>query len=118
MDRWESMPLFETQRAVPAEQRAVLRAGRLANEPASLAAALRGLGTGALPSLWARLADFTAETLLLVGSEDAKFADVGRRMAKLLPRAEVAVVGGCGHAVHFERPDAWVEVVTDFLGRR
>ena len=50
--------------------RAAAHADRLRNTPAGLAAALRGLGTGALPSLWDRLAEL----------RDA--GDAGRRRAR------------------------------------
>lgn len=115
--RWEALPLFETQGALPAEVRGAQRSRRLANDPRSLAAALRGLGTGALPSYWDALRDVRIPTLLLVGGLDAKFARIGRAMAEALPDAHLVAVPGAGHAVHLERPDAWLSAVLDFVAR-
>ena len=113
--RWEALPLFSSQTRLPSEVRARHRAGRLANDPRSLAAALRGLGTGALPSLWSRLGEIEVPTLLVVGERDGKFVEIGRRMQGLLPLARFEVVEDAGHTVHLERPEAWVKAVGAFL---
>lgn len=113
--RWEALELFESQRSLPAPVRANQRARRLLNHPRSLAACLRGLGTGALPSYWGSLAGLRVPVLVLVGALDRKFATLGARMAALLPDARVVEVANAGHAVHLERPDAWLGAVTGFL---
>jgi 2-succinyl-6-hydroxy-2,4-cyclohexadiene-1-carboxylate synthase len=81
---------------------------RLRSEPAGLAAAMRGLGTGALPSLWGRLGELMMPVTLIVGERDVKFRATAEAMAELIPDARVAVVPGAGHAVHLERPEAVV----------
>ncbi len=115
VEEWERLPLFGTQGRLAPATRAALRTARLANRPESLAAALRGLGTGALPSLWERLPELVTPTLLLVGEEDRRFVHVAHEAAARMPAAEIVVVPGAGHAVHLERPDAWVEAVAAFL---
>lgn len=115
---WEAIPLFESQGRVSEEVRALQRTLRLANHPASLAASLRGLGTGSLPSYWGSLAGLGVPVLVLVGELDRKFTRIGTRMAALLSDADLAVVPDAGHAVHLERPDAWLQAVTPFLSHR
>jgi 2-succinyl-6-hydroxy-2,4-cyclohexadiene-1-carboxylate synthase len=95
----------------PAAVQAAVHADRLRSAPAGLAAALRGLGTGALPPLWARLGELAVPVELLVGERDRKFRDVAAQMAAALPVARVHVVGGAGHAVHLEAPAAVAEVI-------
>lgn len=112
---WESQPIFETRRALGDQVVLSQRALRLRNDPASLAAALRGLGTGALPSLWDSLAGVTMPVLVMVGSLDRKFVGIASRMAEALPDARLVAVPGAGHTVHLERPSDWLEAVTDFL---
>jgi 2-succinyl-6-hydroxy-2,4-cyclohexadiene-1-carboxylate synthase len=77
---------------------------RLRNTPAGLAAALRGLGTGALPSLWDRLPELGMPVTLIVGERDLKFQEIAGEMARWIPECEVVVVPGVGHAVHLEAP--------------
>lgn len=88
-------------------------ADRLRSTPAGLAAALRGLGTGALPSLWERLPELALPVSLIVGERDTKFRAVAGEMAATLPDASVVTVAGAGHAVHLERPDAVAAVLTE-----
>ena len=71
---------------------------------AGLARALRGLGTGALPSLWDRLGELQMPVTLVVGERDEKFLAVARGMARRMADAEVVVVADAGHAVHLEAP--------------
>lgn len=115
VDYWETLPLFESQRSLPPEVRAAHRAGRLRNHPASLAAALRSLGPGSLPSHWSDLSRCTMPTLLLAGQLDIRYVDIGRRMQEGMPDARLVVVAGAGHAVHMEAPSAWVSAVVAFL---
>jgi pimeloyl-ACP methyl ester carboxylesterase len=49
---------------------------------------------------------------VVVGERDAKFREVGERLAAELPQAQLVVVPGAGHAVHLEAPEAVAEVLT------
>lgn len=111
--RWAQTAVLADQ---PAAVQAAVHADRLRNTPAGLAAALRGLGTGALPSLWERLGELTMLVELVVGERDEKFRAIALEMAAALPRARMHVVGGAGHAVHLEAPDAVAEVIAGGVG--
>ena len=84
---------------------------RLRNTAAGLAAALRGLGTGHLPSLWDRLGELAVPVVLVAGERDAKFRAIAERMAERIPRSELAVLGSAGHPAHLERPDSVAEIL-------
>ena len=99
--RWAQTPVRSGQ---PPDVLAAVHADRLRTRPAGLARALRGLGTGALPSLWDRLAELDMRVLLIVGERDERFQAIAAEMASGLPDAEVLVVPGAGHAVHLEAP--------------
>jgi 2-succinyl-6-hydroxy-2,4-cyclohexadiene-1-carboxylate synthase len=107
-ERWARTPVLAGQAPDVVES---VNAQRLQNSPAGLAAALRGLGTGALPPLWDRLAELDIPVELVVGERDEKFRDTARRMAAALPRARVHTVAGAGHAVHLEDPVAVAEII-------
>jgi 2-succinyl-6-hydroxy-2,4-cyclohexadiene-1-carboxylate synthase len=102
-DRWGAQPLFAGQTP---EVAAAARADRLDNDPRHLAAALRGIGTGAMAPLWERLGELTMPVAVLAGQRDAKFVALGRRLADALPHATLAVVPGAGHALPLEAPAA------------
>ena len=101
-DRWARTPVLAGQ---PPAVLAAVNAQRLRNRPAGLAAALRGLGTGALPSLWERLDELPMPATLIVGERDAKFRDTATKMQRLLRGGEIVTVGRSGHAVHLEKPE-------------
>jgi 2-succinyl-6-hydroxy-2,4-cyclohexadiene-1-carboxylate synthase len=99
---WARTPVLA---GLPDDVAADVHHDRLRNEPAGLAAALRGIGTGALPSLWDRLGEIAVPVTLVVGERDEKFTAVAEQMAARLPDARVEVVPGVGHAVHLEAPE-------------
>src|SRR5690606_30531101 len=94
VERWEALPLFATQARLDAGTLERQRRQRLAHDPDALAAALRGLGTGSLPSLWHEIERVRMPTLLLVGERDARYRELAERMAHKLPAARVRVVPG------------------------
>ena len=100
--RWAQTPVLAGQ---PPGVAAAVHSDRLRNRPAGLAAALRGLGTGALPSLWDRLAEIQVPVTLIAGERDDKFRAIATEMAAALPDSDVAVIPGAGHAVHLEAPE-------------
>lgn len=106
--RWAQTPVLAGQ---PPEVQRAIHADRLRNRPAGLARALRGLGTGTLPSLWDRLHELDTPTTLIVGTRDHKFMENADQMARALPEASLVAVGGAGHAVHLEAPKRVASVI-------
>ena len=107
--RWERTPVLADQ---PPEVLERVREDRRRSRPGGLAAALRGLGTGALPSLWGELTRLRIPVTLVVGERDAKFRRIADAMVQRIPAARVVCVPGVGHAVHLEAPDAMAEILT------
>lgn len=114
---WENIPLFASQKSLPAAVRAALRHQRLQNNALGLANSLRGLGTGVQPSLWERLSEIKTPTLLLAGELDTKFTNIAQQMAARLPNAHLHIVPGAGHAVQLEKPEIFQARVLNFLGK-
>lgn len=115
VDTWETLPLFATQAGLPDDVRAELRAGRLNNKAKGLANSLRGMGTGAQPSLWGRLGTLDAPALVMCGALDEKFTAIGREMAKRMRNARLAVIGDAGHTIHLEQPNRFRDEVLRFV---
>lgn len=118
VDRWLAQPLFATQHALPSDVRQRERERRLSQDPHSLAACLRGLGSGVQPSVWGRLHYLRAPMLLIVGELDEKFVRVARLMAEEAPSLRYVEVPGAGHAVHLECPEAWIAAVESWSSGR
>ena len=116
--RWESLPLFASQAALPETTRRRLRDQRLRNQAAGLAASLRGMGTGVQPPLWEELADLSIPVLLVTGELDEKFCAINAMMQQCIPSARHVIVESAGHTIHLEQPDQYVRHVADFLTRQ
>jgi 2-succinyl-6-hydroxy-2,4-cyclohexadiene-1-carboxylate synthase len=106
--RWAQSPVLA---GLPDAVLAQVHADRLRSTPSGLARALRGLGTGALPSLWDRLEQLTMPAALVVGERDQKFRSIAEEVAVRIPEAELVVVPGAGHAVHLEAPEEVATVI-------
>jgi 2-succinyl-6-hydroxy-2,4-cyclohexadiene-1-carboxylate synthase len=115
VNRWQQLPLWESQEQLPAAVRQTLRQQRLKNNPAGLAHSLRGMGTGAQPNLWPHLGRIATPTLLLCGELDLKFVAINREMAAAMPQTRLEIVPGAGHTVHLERPSAFQQACRQFL---
>ena len=68
------------------------------------------------PKLERRLHRISAPTLVLWADDDRVVPiEHGRRYAERIPDATLRVIEDCGHAMYFERPDAFADAITEFL---
>jgi 2-succinyl-6-hydroxy-2,4-cyclohexadiene-1-carboxylate synthase len=119
--RWEALPVFESQRALPEALRRELRARRAQHEPEGVAWAMRALGTGAMPSRWGELSSLRVPVVLVTGALDEKFTAIARRMCARSERISARVIEGVGHDATIEAPEAVAEAlqfVREEAGRR
>jgi 2-succinyl-6-hydroxy-2,4-cyclohexadiene-1-carboxylate synthase len=117
VDEWEELPIWESQRLLPAEVLRFQREIRLRNRAVGLANSLRGMGQGAQPSYWDRLGEIEVPVLLMAGALDRKFVGIAGQMGIRIAGAELSVVADAGHAVHLERPQEFLDEVQAFLAR-
>ncbi len=116
VDRWEALPLFASQRALPEARRAVHRERRLAHDPSGVANALRVLSLGRMPRYGRDAVQRTARVDLVAGENDVKFVELARRFAEDHGRfgdVRVHVVASAGHDVVLEQPAALAAIVED-----
>jgi pimeloyl-ACP methyl ester carboxylesterase len=70
------------------------------------------------PQLEAMMHELATPTLVLFGTLDRVIpSEMGRHYKALLPNCNLVLVYDAGHAIGTDRPEAFVEVVTDFLER-
>jgi len=115
VNRWERLPIWDTQKNLPEEVRARLREQRLDNRQEGLANSLRGAGAGQDEPVHDRLREIDAPTLLMAGELDSKYVEIAESLQKAIPNARLRVIEEAGHAPHFERPDAFASAVMGFL---
>jgi 2-succinyl-6-hydroxy-2,4-cyclohexadiene-1-carboxylate synthase len=111
LTRWLANPMFARLPSDPLDME-----DRRRNTTAGLASSLRLAGTGGQESLWDRLPELKMPVLVLAGERDAKFIDIGSRMAAAIgPNASFKLVPDANHAAHLEQPDHFLALVEPFL---
>jgi pimeloyl-ACP methyl ester carboxylesterase len=70
------------------------------------------------PAFRERMRDINTPTLVLFGTEDRLCSsDAGHHYLELMPNASLVLVYDAAHAISGDRPEAFAEVVGDFLER-
>jgi len=109
---WLSQPLFAT---LPSSAAGLET--RLDGTAAGLAASLRYAGTGSQEPLWPRLASLRMPVLVVAGSLDTKYCEIGAQMTTAIgDNATMRVIAGAGHACHLEKPEEFVDILLGWLG--
>jgi 2-succinyl-6-hydroxy-2,4-cyclohexadiene-1-carboxylate synthase len=102
-DLWTVQPIFA---GTPAEVLPAWREDLSRTPPADAAAALRGLGTGAMAPLWDRLGELGMPVQVVAGERDTRYVELGEALVGALPHAELVVLPGAGHGLPREAPEA------------
>lgn len=118
VDHWQSLPLFESQRSLPAAALETQRTRRLAHDAEGLAFALRRLSTGRMPDYVSELPGLDLPIHLMAGASDSKFCHLAEAMASVLPRATVEIVPAVGHNLILEAPAAVAVGMSNRQGNR
>lgn len=122
MDWWAGLPLFESQRNLPVDQRERLRAGRFDNDAESLALSFEQAGAHQMPlrcgSIHAlcELSRLGVPVSYLAGRLDAKYCKV---LVDLRADSHDAVscraVPCAGHNIHLEQPEAFGAILEEVV---
>ncbi|WP_066057610.1 2-succinyl-6-hydroxy-2,4-cyclohexadiene-1-carboxylate synthase [Robertmurraya korlensis] len=118
VEYWENIPLFDSQKKLPASSRKRIKEQRKQNSIKGLANSLIGMGTGSQPSYWEELTHYSGEVLLLTGSTDEKFVRIAEKMSEKLKNSQWVNIDGCGHAIHVEQPEKFGTIVGGFLSNK
>lgn len=115
VERWENIPLFETQKRLPQQIQQEIRTERLSQQPKGLANSLRGIGTGMMPSVWDQLETLPMPVHLFVGQLDTKFVNIANEMKKRMPNAQITQFLDCGHTIHVENLPQFATIVEELI---
>jgi 2-succinyl-6-hydroxy-2,4-cyclohexadiene-1-carboxylate synthase len=115
IDYWSALPLFAGLEGRGPSFVAQLRAERMRNTAAGLAASLRGMGAGQMEPLWDELGHMTVPSTFVAGQLDHGYVASARRLASVVPNGRVEIVLRAGHTVHQERPEAFARVLVAHL---
>ena len=115
VDKWESLPLFATQKKLPEAARHAIRQERLSQNADGLIQSLLTMGTGVMPPLWDQLSHLRCPCLLIAGEHDQKFVVINKKMNRRIPKSKLKLIQGAGHAIHVEQPHVFGTIVEKFI---
>lgn len=115
VDFWENIPLFASQKSLPADKLIQMREGRLKANSLGLARSLEGIGTGSQPSMWQALKHIKLPVLFICGRLDEKFCHMAKCMQQELEGSQLETVEYAGHTVHVEQPHFFGKIVSEFI---
>lgn len=105
-DYWESLPLFETQRSLPAEVRERIRNERLQNDTESLALTVQESGQHAMSDLLNRLSNMRFPIQYIAGAQDEKYAAIAKQLEGVVAKTTIL---NAGHNTHLESPEEFIQ---------
>ncbi|MDW0116047.1 2-succinyl-6-hydroxy-2,4-cyclohexadiene-1-carboxylate synthase [Sporosarcina thermotolerans] len=115
VDKWENIPLFESQKSLSEKKRQDVRTERLQQSEIGLANSLLGIGTGSQKSYWDELETLNTAVYLITGEFDAKFVAIAREMKNLVEKCRHSIVPEVGHAIHVENPSIFATMIKEYL---
>ncbi|CAD2081879.1 putative 2-succinyl-6-hydroxy-2,4-cyclohexadiene-1-carboxylate synthase [Jeotgalicoccus coquinae] len=115
LEFWQEMPLFQTQQHVEKEKLDAQAKERLQQIPAEAADSLLKYGTGVQQSYWKDLSSLNNDFYLITGSEDTKFIAIAESMSERLKSAKLDIVDNCGHNIHLENFEVYINTVRKYL---
>ncbi len=118
LERWYSIPLFESLRRKPLKLAALKEKILLRQQQEQAAYMLEKLSPGRAPNYWPELFKLQLPTLLIAGELDTKFSDSAREMAEVLPQATLKIIKDTGHNIHLEKPEVFLETIRQFLAKQ
>lgn len=115
VNNWENIPLFDSQKRLPAMKRQMIREERLQQSELGLANSLLGIGTGSQKSYWKSLYSIKKPVFLITGELDSKFVAIAREMKSLAPTWHHTIIPNTGHAIHVENPVFFATMIKEYL---
>ncbi len=114
---WEKLPIFRTQTSISNSQITDQRNMRLNNNVVGLANMLRKIGTGSLYPLNDILPNISIPSLCIAGDKDFKYSTIAKNMSNNLRNSTYMTVQDAGHNTHFEKPEIFTKIVSDFINQ-
>lgn len=115
LEKWNQSPLFKRYADLKNEPKLQLDQIQKNQKPQGLSNSLLGFGTASMPSVHQQLDGIKQTTLIITGGDDIKFTGIGEEMNRLIPESHLIVIPGCGHRVHMEKPDDYIQYIKSFI---
>ena len=114
LEDWYSQPVFAYLADYPGLLAHIIEK-KSTGDPKKLAEVIVKLSPGTQPPLWDQLSHWTKPTLIIAGSIDDKFREIGKRLHAAMPQSRLEIIDGAGHIVHLEKHKEFMSALYSFL---
>ncbi|HKI43690.1 MAG TPA: 2-succinyl-6-hydroxy-2,4-cyclohexadiene-1-carboxylate synthase [Balneolales bacterium] len=115
VDKWNRNPLFAASQPLKEETQQNLDYIQRRQRPHGLANSLIGFGSASMASVRHQLGHISLPTLLITGQQDVKYSTIGNEMSRHIPDCKHYILAGCGHRVHVDDPNKYVNTIRRFI---
>ena len=114
LDAWYDQELFKTLSKQP-DLLETLKNSRLNIDLQSVSESLAYTGAGVMPYIGDRIHDLEVPLMYVTGSEDRKYAKIGRELTTGKGNIQLEIFSEASHAAHIEKPLEFIKVLRTFL---
>lgn len=116
LSRWKDLELFKSPLSANKTLTQKYHQIQSAQSPTSVAASLRGFGTGAMTPACSDLKQLDLPVLLTAGSADKRYQRINRYLEKQFPNATFQSIKA-GHRVHLDNPTKFAVTIKQFINK-
>ena len=109
VQKWENSPLFAKQQDRNPQGFLSQRKERLSHNPIQLSKALKSFSQGNMGFYKSKMTEFKFPLILINGSEDGRYIEIGKNIIGICRDFNQHVIEDCGHNIHLENLDKFVE---------
>ncbi len=113
--KWQEQGLIYPQKLIRPDWYEKMQANRLRHPKEGLANNLKYFGQGTAPNLWPQVGTLKLPTLVITGSSDQKYTEIGKRMDSSLPNSKHIQIKGVSHMPHLEAPEKAALAIKAFI---
>lgn len=117
LSEWEDAPLFDSPVTVDPPLEKMYHMVHLEQDPAAMAASIRGFSTGLMQPLPKGRAAFSGPVLIVAGTADQKYIRLSHELAERLTGARLAHIEA-GHRVHRDNPGPLQREISSFIAKK
>jgi len=112
IQQWTQLPLFES---TPDNFKKSYEKVMRAQDPRSMAASLRGFGSGVMPTICDQIKNIEIPVHLIAGDQDQKYHRLMENMSTMNTNFTFESLPEAGHRVHTDRPEQLIHSIQTFL---
>lgn len=115
LEEWKKLPLFNKGIDIDPALSSKYHAIQQSQNPAYMAASLRGSGAAQMPPVKDSLPQLNLPVLLMAGENDKKYCEIISGMHHLIRNSKFCIIPNAGHRIHLEHPSAFISELESFI---